>query len=57
MAREDPAPSGEVGGGEGYDRTVSPEEADVVVSTREELLSALDGGSKTIYVATTRSST
>ncbi|MCL7418063.1 MAG: hypothetical protein M8354_09525, partial [Halalkalicoccus sp.] len=51
MAREDPAPSGEVGGGEGYDRTVSPGEADVVVSTREELLSALEEGSKTIYVA------
>ncbi|MDL5362763.1 right-handed parallel beta-helix repeat-containing protein [Halalkalicoccus sp. NIPERK01] len=51
MASEDPAPSGEVGGGEGYDRTVSPADADVVVSTREELLSALEGGSKTIYVA------
>ncbi|ADJ13680.1 right-handed parallel beta-helix repeat-containing protein [Halalkalicoccus jeotgali] len=53
MASEDPAPSGEaVGGGEGYERTVSPADADAVVSTREELLSALDGGAgRTIYVA------
>ncbi|WP_245998474.1 carboxypeptidase-like regulatory domain-containing protein [Halalkalicoccus subterraneus] len=51
MAANDPAPTGtEIGGGEEYDRHVSPEDADVVVSTREELLSALESGSKTIYV-------
>lgn len=51
MAANDPAPTGtEIGGGEEYDRYVTPEEADVVVSTREELLSALEEGSKTIYI-------
>lgn len=50
-AAADPAPEDtEIGGGEGYDSIVSPEDADVIVSTREELLSALDEESRTIYV-------
>lgn len=49
----DPAPSDvEVGGGAGYDEYVSANEADVVVSTRSELLSAFDSASRdeVIYV-------
>lgn len=50
-AREDPAPTdAEAGGGAGYDRTVDPDDADVIVSTRGQLLDALEEGSKTIYV-------
>lgn len=50
---DDPAPTDvEIGGGAGYDGYVSPGEADVVVSTRSELLSAFDRASRgnVIYV-------
>ncbi len=51
QADDDPAPTDtEIGGGEEYDRHVSPDDADVVVSTAEELEAALAGGDVTIYV-------
>lgn len=52
-ADDDPAPDDtDVGGGDGYDDAVSSEDADIVVSTREELLSALEDANdgETIYV-------
>ena len=44
---------GPLGGGEGYDRVVHPDEADVVVSTRRELGDALSSASSgdVVYVA------
>lgn len=51
QADDDPAPSDtEIGGGEEYDRHVSPDDADVVVSTAEELEAALEADTA-IYVA------
>ncbi|MCH7659762.1 MAG: hypothetical protein IH933_04000, partial [Euryarchaeota archaeon] len=52
-ADDDPAPDDtDIGGGDGYDDTVSPEDADIIVSTREELLSAIENtiDGETIYV-------
>jgi len=42
-----------IGGGEGYENTVAPEQADVTVGTRSELESALSGASSgdVVYVA------
>lgn len=50
----DPAPTDlEIGGGAGHDTYVTPDEADVVVSTRSELLAAFDDASRgdVIYVS------
>lgn len=40
-----------VGGGAGYDRCVGPASADRIVDTREDLLTALDGAERVVYVA------
>ncbi len=43
----------EIGGGDGYDRTVSPADADVVISTADELIEAFDNAASgdVLYIA------